>query len=55
VAATGGLEHRLKDEDRVKERIAEDIRVKGRTVDEASRAPDSARAEPQLVGRCHGE
>jgi hypothetical protein len=30
-----GLEHRLKDEDRVKARIAEDIRVKGRTVDQA--------------------
>ena len=30
-----GLEHRLKDEDCVKERIAEDIRVKGRTVGEA--------------------
>jgi len=30
-----GLEHRLKDEDRVKARIAEDIRVKGRTVSEA--------------------
>lgn len=30
-----GLEHRLKDEDRIKARIAEDIRVKGRTVDEA--------------------
>ncbi len=30
-----GLGHRLKDEDRVKERIAEDIRVKGRTVSQA--------------------
>ena len=30
-----GLEHRLKGEDCVKERIAEDIRVKGRTVGEA--------------------
>jgi hypothetical protein len=30
-----GLEHRLKDEDCVKQRIAEDIRVKGRTVGEA--------------------
>jgi hypothetical protein len=30
-----GLEHRLKDEDRVKTRIAEDIRVKDRTVDQA--------------------
>jgi hypothetical protein len=30
-----GLEHRLKPEDRVKARIAEDIRVKGRTVDDA--------------------
>jgi hypothetical protein len=30
-----GLEHRLKEESRVKARIAEDIRVKGRTVDEA--------------------
>jgi hypothetical protein len=30
-----GLEHRLKDEDRVKARIAEDIRVKGREVSEA--------------------
>lgn len=30
-----GLEHRLKGEDCVKARIAEDIRVKGRTVDEA--------------------
>jgi hypothetical protein len=29
-----GLEHRLKQEDRVKARIAEDMRVKGRTVDE---------------------
>lgn len=30
-----GLEHRLKDDNRVKARIAEDVRVKGRTVDEA--------------------
>ena len=30
-----GLEHRLKDEDCVKARIAEDVLVKGRTVDEA--------------------
>jgi hypothetical protein len=30
-----GLEHRFKDVDRVKERIADDIRVKGRTVREA--------------------
>ena len=30
-----GLEHQLKDEDCVKARIAEDVRVKGRTVDEA--------------------
>jgi hypothetical protein len=30
-----GLEHRLKDEDRVKARIAEDTRVKGRTAGEA--------------------
>jgi hypothetical protein len=30
-----GLEHRLKDEDCVKARVAEDIRVKGRTVEEA--------------------
>jgi hypothetical protein len=30
-----GLEHRLKDEDRVKARIAEDMRVKGRAVSEA--------------------
>ena len=30
-----GLEHRLKDEDCVKARVAEDVRVKGRTVDEA--------------------
>jgi hypothetical protein len=30
-----GLEHRLKEENRVKMRIAEDIRVKGRTVSEA--------------------
>ncbi len=30
-----GLEHRLKDDDRVKARIAEDIPVKGRTADEA--------------------
>lgn len=30
-----GLEHRLKGEDCVKARIAEDVRVKGRTVDEA--------------------
>ena len=30
-----GLEHRLKDEDCVKARIAEDVLVKGRTVGEA--------------------
>jgi hypothetical protein len=30
-----GLEHRLKDEDCIKARIAEDVRVKGRTVGEA--------------------
>ena len=30
-----GLEHQLKDEDCIKARIAEDVRVKGRTVDEA--------------------
>jgi hypothetical protein len=30
-----GLEHRLKDEDRVKAQIAEDIRVKDRTVNQA--------------------
>ena len=30
-----GLEHQLKDEDCVKARIAEDVRVKGRTVDDA--------------------
>jgi hypothetical protein len=29
------LEHRLKDEDCVKARVAEDVRIKGRTVDEA--------------------
>ena len=29
------LEHRLKPEDRVKARIAEDMRVKGRTLDDA--------------------
>ena len=48
-----GLEHRLKDEDCVKARIAEDVRVKGRTVDEAFATwatPSASRSSTRKTG-----
>ena len=55
-----GLEHQLKDEDCVKARIAEDIRVKGRTVDDAFRSwatPSASRSSTRktgMPGACSG-
>ena len=38
-----GFENRLKDEDRVKDKVAESLAVKGRTVAEAMKPPPPGR------------
>ena len=48
-----GLEHRLKDEDCVKARIGEDVRVKGRAVNEAfatMETPSASRSSTRKTG-----